>query len=110
MVLRLRATRKGAVMHMYARLVRFAFGAEKLDLAKNLASDLVPKISAQPGCKGVTCFGDSTKGEYGLFVLWNSQEDADSAASIISPQLQQHLAGNVIRPPDMGLYQVIESA
>ena len=95
---------------MYARLVRFAFGPGKQDKAKKLASDLVPQISSRPGCKGATCFGDSESGEYGLFVLWNSKEEADAASAVIGPKLQQHLAGNVQSPPAINLYEVIESS
>ena len=95
---------------MYVRLVRFTFGPGKQDAARNLASDLVPAISSQPGCKGVTCFGDDSQGEYGLFVLWDSRENADSATGIIGPKLQQHLAGNVQSPPDIRLFEVLEES
>ena len=96
---------------MYVRLVRFAFGPGKLDAAKKLSSDLVPAISSQPGCKGVTTFGDSSSGEYGLFVLWNSQEEADAAAKVIGPRLRQHLAeNNASASADIHLYEVIGNA
>jgi hypothetical protein len=95
---------------MYARLVRFSFGPGKQRVAKELASDLVPQIGSRPGCKGATCFGDSKSGEYGLFVLWNSMEEADAASEVIGPRLQQHLAGNVQSPPSIHLYEVIESS
>jgi hypothetical protein len=79
-------------------------------VAADLARDLVPEISRQPGCHAVTCFGDADSGEYGLYVLWNSQEEADAAATIIAPKLAHHLTGNVLMPPDRQLFQVIESA
>ncbi len=92
---------------MYVRLVRFAFGPGKHDAAQKLADDLIPSISTQPGCEGAMCFGDRSSGEYGLHVLWDSQEHADAAAAIIGPRLEQHLAGNVQGPPERRLFEVL---
>ena len=92
---------------MYARLVRFTFGPGKHPQAEELAHALVPEIRTQPGCNTVTFFGDATSGEYGLFVLWESKEDAEAATAVIGPRLQQGLAGNVQGPPDIRLYEVI---
>ena len=64
---------------MYVRLVRFAFGPGKHPAAEELARTVVPAINDQKGCSAVTFFGDATDGEYGLVVLWGSQEDADAA-------------------------------
>ena len=95
---------------MYVRLVRFTFGPGKQAAAQSLADDLVPAISAQPGCHGVTFFGDDADGEYGLFVLWESRENADDAAAVIRPQLNEGLAGNAQAPPEARLFKVIEPA
>ncbi len=97
-------------MLMYVRLVRFAFGPGKQDAAGNLAADLVPAIRSRPGCKGVTFFGDHADGEYGLYVLWDTQENADAAAAVIGPKLSQHLAGNVQRPADIRLFEVLQTS
>ena len=93
---------------MYVRLVRFTFGAGKHSAAEDLADELVPAIGALKGCSSVTFFGDATDGEYGLVVMWESREDADAAAAVIGPRLQQGLAGNVQGPPDIRLFEVIE--
>ena len=95
---------------MYARLVNFALQNGKASVATDLARDLVPAISQQPGCEAVTCFGDSESGQYYLYVLWGTQEEADAAATVIAPRLERHLAGNVTAPPERHLYSVIESA
>ena len=92
---------------MYVRLVRFAFGPGKQDAAQSLAADLVPAISARPGCKGVTFFGDHSDGEYGLYVLWDTKENADASAAVIGPRLQQHLAGT---PSDRRLFEVLQTS
>jgi hypothetical protein len=51
-------------------------------------------MASQPGCQGVTVFGDDADGEYGIFVLWNSKDNA-AAAQVIQPKLQEFFAGNV---------------
>ena len=92
---------------MYARLVRFSFGPGKHAAAQALADDLAPRIAAQPGCHAVTVFGDDSDGQYGIFVLWDSQANADAAAQVIRPQLQAHLVGNVQGPPEARLFEVL---
>ena len=94
---------------MFVRLVRFSFGAGKHEAAQNLAGKLVPAISVQPGCRSAVFFGDASDGDYGLYVLWDTQENADAAAAVIRPQLNVGLAGNAQAPPDVRLFEVIES-
>ena len=94
---------------MFARLVLFNFGPGMRSAADELAGDLAPpQIRGLRGCKSVTVFGDDLDGQYGLFVLWDTQEDADAAASVIAPQLQAHLAGKVTEEPTRRLFTVIE--
>ena len=92
---------------MYVRLVRFTFGPGKHPQAEELAHALVPAIRAQAGCNTVAFFGDAASGEYGLFALWESKEEAEAAAAVIGPRLQQGLAGNAQGPPDVRLFEVI---
>jgi hypothetical protein len=95
---------------MYARLVSFALQSGKESVAAELARDLIPAISREPGCRAATCFGDASSGQYYLYVLWASEEDANAAARIMAPRLERHLAGNTVAPPERNLYPVIESA
>jgi quinol monooxygenase YgiN len=92
---------------MYVRLVRFSFGPGKRAAAQAIADNLAPLIAAQAGCTGVTVFGDDRDGQYGIFVLWDSQANADAAARVIRPQLDALLAGNVQGPPDTRLFEVL---
>jgi quinol monooxygenase YgiN len=92
---------------MYARLVRFSFGPGKRAEAQALSDDLAPAIGAQPGCSGVTVFGTEANGEYGIFVLWDTQEAADAATQVIGPKLSGHLPGNVQGAPDIRLFEAI---
>lgn len=91
---------------MYARLVRFTGDGTARPAAQALADELAPAIAEQPGCLGVSVFGDDSE-EYGVFVLWDSQEHAAAAAAIIRPQLDTHLNGHVTGPPDARLFQVL---
>jgi heme-degrading monooxygenase HmoA len=92
---------------MHARLVRFSLGTGKRAVAQALADDLAPKIATMPGCNGVTVFGDDSDGQYGIFVLWDSEASANAAAAVIRPQLDQHLSGRVQGPPDARLFEVL---
>ena len=94
---------------MYLRLVRFGFGPGKHAVAEALAAELVPAISDQKGCNYVSFFGNADDGEYGLVVFWETKDDADAATAVIGPKLQAGLAGNVQAPPDIRLFEVIES-
>jgi quinol monooxygenase YgiN len=94
---------------MFVRLVQFGIEPGHDSAAQALAADLTPAIAAQPGCQSVVVFGDAADGEYGLFVLWDTQEHADAAAGIIRPKLAEHLAGHITRPPNPRLFKVISA-
>lgn len=95
---------------MFYRLVIFNLGPNKIDAAKAIFDDLAAKISDQPGCKGVKCFGDEALGKYGFSVLWESDEASEAAKSIIGPLLSKHLADNNAsnNPFSSELFKVIE--
>ena len=95
---------------MFTRLVRFTLGPGSETKAQDLADELVPLIAGQPGCQAVTVFGDHAEGEYGVYVLWDTQANADNAAGMVRPQLDKHLAGNVKAPPETRLFAVLRSA
>ena len=92
---------------MYARLVRFSFGPGKRAEAQALADELMPLITSQPGCESAVVFGDDSDGEYGIFVLWQTEAEADAAAQLVRPKLMEHLQGNAQGAPEMRLFEVI---
>lgn len=92
---------------MYARLVKFNLGPGSRGAAENVAGAVVPAIKAQKGLQGVTFFGDDGDGAYGLFILWASREDADTAAAAVGPILMGALASVVEGPPDIRLFEVM---
>lgn len=94
---------------MYARLLRFSFGPGKRAEAQAIADGITPLIAAQPGCQSVTVFGDDAEGDYGIFVLWDTAEDANTAAGIVRPELDRHFAGNVTSMPEARLFEVLSA-
>ena len=95
---------------MYVRLVRFTLMAGKQVVAQELADLLIPAIRSQAGCQSATFYADSDSGDCGLVVLWETKEEADAAAAVIGPRLQQGLSSNVQGPPDIRLFAAIEPA
>ena len=94
---------------MYARLVRFNLSQEAEAGAKEaLANNVVTAIEQQDGLHSVTFFGNDTDREYGLFVLWDSEEHAESAAQVVGPKLSGALSGAVTAPPDIRLFEVFQ--
>ena len=94
---------------MYARLVRFSLGSGKRTVMQALTDDLAPLIRSQPGCQDVCVFGDDAVGEYGIFVLWDSEANANAAAQLVRPKLDQHLSGHLQSPPDARLFEVLST-
>jgi hypothetical protein len=92
---------------MFVRLVRFSLGSGEQGVAQGIAGEIAPLIGSQPGCKGVTVFGDESDGQYGIFVLWDTEEHANAAARLVRPKLDEHLAGHAQAPPDARLFRVI---
>ena len=92
---------------MFARLVRFSCNPGEYAAAQAIAEDLVPLIADHPGCHGVWVFGDEDSGDCGLFVLWDTTDNANAAAQIVRPKLDEHLAGRITGPPETRLFQVL---
>jgi hypothetical protein len=57
----------------------------------------------------VTVFGDDRDGECGIFALWDTEANAEAAARVIRPQLDQHLAGHVQGPPETRRFEVLSA-
>lgn len=95
---------------MFTRLVRFTLEPGSDAKAQQLADELTPLIAEQPGCQGVTVFGDHGDGQYGIYVLWDTQEHANTAAGLVRPQLDKHLAGSVTAPPETRLFGVLRNS
>jgi hypothetical protein len=91
---------------MLLRIVKFQLSTGHESKVQPMAEDLVANIKQQPGCLGVFFFSDAG-GESGIAALWQSRDHANAAASMIRPKLDAHLAGQAVRPPEVGLFPVI---
>lgn len=94
---------------MYASLSMITLGPGMRATGEKLADQFTPVLRAQKGFKGVTFFGDEAIGEYASLSLWESKEDAEDAAAVIAPQLEQAVSGIVKGPPTRRFFEVYEA-
>ncbi len=92
---------------MYARLVRFSLGPGKRAVAQAVADQVAPMVAAQPGCNGVTAFANDSDGECGLFVLWDTEANANAAAAFVRPKMNELLAPHAQGALDARLFEVL---
>lgn len=92
---------------MLARLVRLHLEPGARAHVEALVADLRPARAERPGFVSATSFGDDSLGQWGVFVLWESQEAADASAAVMRPHLDAHLKGHLQAPPDTGLFAVL---
>ena len=93
---------------MYAQLLIITLGPGTRSAAEKLADQFAPALRTLKGFKGVTFIGDETAGEYGSLSLWESKEDAEAAAAIIRPQLEQAMSGIAKAPLTRRFFEVYE--
>lgn len=93
---------------MYASLSVVKLGPGMRSAAEKMADQFAPALRALKGFKRVTFFGDETVGEYGSLSLWESKEDAEAAAAVIGPKLQQAVSGMAKEPPTRRFFEVYE--
>ncbi len=93
---------------MDVRLVRFTVKGGSTTAADAVRANVLPTIREQKGLQSMAFFGDEVKGEYGVAIVWESEDHANTAAISVGPKLQAALEGNVIAPPDIRLFPVIE--
>ena len=93
---------------MYAQLVMLTLGPGTRSTGEKLADQFAPALRALKGFKRVTFFGDETVGEYGSLSLWESKEDAEAAAKVLGPKLEQAVSGIAKEPPTRRFFEVYE--
>ena len=93
---------------MYAQLSMIILGPGTRSAAEKLADQFAPALKTLKGFKRVTFIGDETVGEYGSLSLWESKEDAEAAAAVVRPQLEQAVSGIAKAPPTRRFFEVYE--
>lgn len=76
-------------------------------MAESIADGVVPKIRAQKGCERCVFFADNAAGDYGIIVLWESEQAANEAASVVGPILMGSLS-QANATPDIRLFDTYE--
>ena len=94
---------------MYAQLSMITLGPGMRSAGEKLADQFAPALKTLKGFKGVTFFGDETTGEYGSLTLWETKEDAEAAAAVTGPKLEQAVSGIAKAPPTRRFFEVYES-
>ena len=77
---------------MKLRLVQFSLGPGRREAAEGVAETVVPLIRAQQGCERCEFFADHEKGDYGIVVIWSSEQAANAAAGVVGPVLAKVVA------------------
>ena len=93
---------------MYAQLLTLTLGPGMRSAGEKLADQFAPTFRAMQGFKTVTFFGDETTGEYGSLTLWETKEDAEAAAAVMGPKLEQAVSGIAKAPPTRRFFEVYE--
>lgn len=93
---------------MYIRLVQFSLGTGKRSAAETIADKIVPAIRAQKGCERCEFITEDGAGDYGIVVLWASQEAADASYPVINPMLQPALSAAGAKGTSIRLFQAYE--
>ena len=94
---------------MYAQLVMLTLGPGARSTAEKMADQFGPALRVMQGFKTVTFFGDETTGEYGSLTLWETKEDAEAAAAVMRPKLEQAVSGIAKAPPTRRFFEVYET-
>jgi len=94
---------------MYAQLVMLTLGPGTRSTAEKIADQFAPALRAMQGFKTITFFGDETTGDYGSLTLWETKEDAEAAAAVMRPKLEQAVSGIAKAPPTRRFFEVYET-
>ncbi len=92
----------------YARLILFTLGPGTRATAEALADEMISTVKAQKGFEDISFLVDAEAGEYGAFVVWDSQENADVAKEALVPVLLSKIGDMVKSPPSIKLFEVYE--
>ncbi len=93
---------------MYASLSKIKISPDMRSTAEKIADQGYTDIKILKGFNSATFFGDVATGEYASLSLWESKEDAEAAAAVMAPKVEQAVIGIAKAPPSRRLYEVYE--
>jgi hypothetical protein len=88
------------------RLVQFS--SQNRSAVEEMAKEMVPAIKARAGCQGCYFFADDDAGDYGLAVVWDSQEAADAASEVFYPILKKGVEAAAATDLNRRLFEIYE--
>jgi len=91
---------------MYAQLVSFTLKPGMRQTAEKLADQFDPVLKSLKGFKGAYYLADDNNGEYVTFSLWESKEDAEAAALVTGPRLEETLRDIATSGPVRKMFDV----
>jgi hypothetical protein len=83
---------------MFARYSVTSYGRIEPERAFRIADELDPLYREQAGCLDVRWLYDEVAGEYGAFVLWESEAALTAAAQALQPTVRAPWAREGIAP------------
>ena len=91
---------------MHARILTVDMGPGMRDEGFAMAERWFAAVATLPGFVDVTFFGDEERGVYGYFSLWETREAAEAAGEAVGPQLNEAIARQMVRPPQVRIFEV----
>jgi heme-degrading monooxygenase HmoA len=91
---------------MYARFATFLLGEGQRADAEATAAQIENVMKDLKGFKSVTFVADESIGEYGIFSVWASKEDADSAGETLNAHFQDALKDDYEPPSTLRMFEV----
>lgn len=93
---------------MYARFATFLLGEGQRAEAEAVAAQIEKVMKGLKGFKSVTFVADESIGEYGIFSVWASKEEADEAGEYLNSHFQGALGEDYEPPTTLRVYEVFE--
>ena len=93
---------------MYALLTSIYLGPRTQKAAEAAADEVAPVFESLKGFRSATFFGDNTTGEFGVFTIWDSKEDAEAVSVVVVPVLRQALGDLLKSPLSLRAYEIYE--
>ena len=93
---------------MYARILTLELGPNMRAAGMNLAERWLAGVATLPGFVDAHFFGDEDTGEYGVFSLWQTREDAERAGEHRPESVEEELLRQLKKPAQLRIFEVYE--
>lgn len=94
---------------MYARYATFLLGEGQRADAEATAAQIESVMKGLKGFKSVTFMADENIGEYGIFSVWASKEDAYAAGETLNAHFQDALKDDYEPPSTLRMFDLLST-